>query len=444
MLHAGRRGDAAAPRPLTPDEDNALRRAFGRFGSEGARLAGAEVVRRHQQRGRWFLCDCRPGSAQPPVLVPVAESHIRRHGEAPWASHAPGCDFFLDAAEQGVLLRTYHQASALDGLRLLRRFAEDREAPPEVPGIRHRNYDRGRESLARLLTHLAVAAGLQGIAPGPPPSLSRQFKGLRQAARAVKLDGLTVLADWLCTWQPDLDLLLSRIDQAPKNAFARGRPCGLLVAIVTDYGDGSLHMAQGDPVRVRGRISVWGEQDGLSVGSVRARAPYLAACLLGQPAPGERAEVLRAYLHPCVARSHLMLVDSNLERLTLEQLRRLQHWLASKRGLKILIEKPLHDLSDPDGEAREPCIPDWLLRAEDAPAGGHSLVVVETMGSAEEDYRIRKSRTHEAMSTVVGAHHRAPVILHEFYGRLGQSQAERDDRCWTTVRRALVGSSERQ
>ena len=102
MLAVGRRGDGAGMRPLDAEEDAVLRAAFGRFGRERARSRGAEVVRRHQQQARWFFCDCRPDRVRPPALVPVAESHVRRHSEEPWAEHVAECDFFLDAAEQAL------------------------------------------------------------------------------------------------------------------------------------------------------------------------------------------------------------------------------------------------------------------------------------------------------------------------------------------------------
>ena len=130
MLMAGRRGDGAGMRPLGTGDDVGLRRAFGRFGAEGARLRGAEVVRRHQQQARWFFCDCRPDQTRPPVLVPVAESHVRRHGEEPWASHTPACDFFTGRSRTGRLgsrlrllarLVGYPGASRNTGLQNLKR-----------------------------------------------------------------------------------------------------------------------------------------------------------------------------------------------------------------------------------------------------------------------------------------------------------------------------------
>ena len=83
MLGIMRRGRVDDIRLLTADEDRALRRAFGRYGVQAARDAGARVVREHQGgfSGQWFACSCRGGALPPPVLVPVSETHIRRHVE---------------------------------------------------------------------------------------------------------------------------------------------------------------------------------------------------------------------------------------------------------------------------------------------------------------------------------------------------------------------------
>jgi hypothetical protein len=108
-------------------------------------------------------------------------------------------------------------------------------------------------------------------------------------------------------------------------------------------------------------------------------------------------EVLSAYVHPCAGEHHLMLVDSDYERRTLRQLRHLQTWLGAKRGVALAIEKPVFDLGpagDHDGsrEGRDPCIPDLILRSAGAGAGGRGTVIVETMGYADEAYRLRKAR----------------------------------------------------
>jgi hypothetical protein len=63
-------------------------------------------------QGHWFLCDCVT-SAQPPALVPVSESYIRRHHEPPWPEHDPDCDFFRDHIEQRAIIEPSPGGSAV-------------------------------------------------------------------------------------------------------------------------------------------------------------------------------------------------------------------------------------------------------------------------------------------------------------------------------------------
>jgi hypothetical protein len=80
MLKVTPRGRLEGLRALSAQEVRALRDAFGRWPEPGARSAGAAVVRAYQHlaAGTWFLCDCLTTSP-PSALVPVLESHIRRH-----------------------------------------------------------------------------------------------------------------------------------------------------------------------------------------------------------------------------------------------------------------------------------------------------------------------------------------------------------------------------
>jgi hypothetical protein len=143
MLQLMRRGRAEDLRPLTIEEDRALRRAFGRFALRAARTDGARIVREHQgaRGGQWFACDCRGSACPAPVLVPVAETHVRRHIEPPWPEHAEWCDFYREPEAQRAISASFRRPS-LDGrLRLVRAFG-------------------GGEPLERTLSHAsAVAAG---------------------------------------------------------------------------------------------------------------------------------------------------------------------------------------------------------------------------------------------------------------------------------------------
>jgi hypothetical protein len=441
MLKVCRKGDVEGGQTLSADEDRALRLAFGRFAAPEARSAGAAVVQRYQHLGfgNWFHCDCRDSQERPPVLVPVLESFIRRHTDPAWPPHADGCDFQRDPAEQRAITRSYARPAS-GPLRLLRGFSNDEEDyEPSAP--MQRCYSRRREALATLLMQLVEQAGLNRIPAegGGGPDLGEQYRRLRAAAHAFELAKALPVAAYLCTYPPALPEFLDRITSAPAARFKRTRPHGIFLTIATGVGHGELVLGQANSLPVRGRISVFGERDGHGrdrPADRAARAPYLAICLVGRPSAGEPVTILRAYAHPCVSARNLMLVDSNLERRTLDELRRLQDWLSANKGLRLGIEKPHFDIAgeddamDSEAPPREPCIPDFILRAEGVGTQGAETALVETMGFGDETYRARKQVVHDLMRQVMDA----PVVLHDFHFPADCTQTARDRRFWRDAR----------
>ncbi len=176
-----------------------------------------------------------------------------------------------------------------------------------------------------------------------------------------------------------------------------------------------------------------------------------------------------------------MPVDSNLERQTLALLLSLQDWLGKRRKVRVTIDKPVFDLgwssapgpaavagaasSDAeallaradevhraslamlrdlgikhrpggDEEARDPCLPDFILWAEADHRIQHRVVVVETMGFADDAYRDRKHRTHGLMSRILDG---APVVEHDFWSPADRPQAQRDRQFWLDARWMVTG-----
>ena len=444
MLRVCRKGEVDGGQFLTAEEDRALRQAFGRFATPEARAAGAAVVRHYQHLGfgNWFLCDCLDPSVQPPALVPVLESFIRRHTDPPWPLHADACDFRRDPPEQRAITRSYARPSA-GPLRLLRPLPRNDETyPPSAPAPRY--YSERREPLAILLLQLVEKAGLNRVpADGKVPKIGKQYRRLRAAAHTVELDVDVPVSAYLCTYPPALPEFYERIANAPAARFKRTRPHGIVLAVAAGVGRGTVLTRSGDPLPVRGRVSVFGERDGndRNVSAEHlARPPYLTICLAGRPGADAPVEILRAYAHPALSARHLMLVDSNLERLTLAELLSLQSWLLANKGIRIEIEKPHFDIveadiTDPDAAPREPCIPDFVLRAEGEAARGVRTVLVATMGVADEGYRARKHLVHEMMAKALGA----PIVLHDFHFPLNSTQNARDRRFWLDVRWAITG-----
>lgn len=338
MLQVSRRGSVQDVAELSGQEDRALRQAFGRFGDPEARAAGAEVVHRYQRAGAgsWLLCDCLGRVEWPPALIPVAEAHIRRHYDPPWPEHDPDCDFYRDAAQQRAVTRSFRRPPDANRVALLARLKQDERSRP--PQLTSHIFSRSRGALATLLMQLVERGKLNHIAPdGCVASPGDQYKAIRHAARGIAIDDGVSLVEFLCTYPPALPEFLLRIGQVPPSRFrGSNRPHGVLISVVADASLGSLQPLRGEPIPVRGEIAIFGEAEGhvrQMAAERRARSPYLAVCLVGRSEPGSAPELLKAYLHPCVSAGHVMLVDSNHERQTLQLLRKLQAWLAQRKGI---------------------------------------------------------------------------------------------------------------
>lgn len=266
MLSVTRRGDVQDVRELSAQEDRALRRAFGRLPEPDARMAGAAVLRRYKRLGAgcWVLCDCLGDVSRPPALVPVSETHIRRHYDPPWPAHDPDCDFHRDAAQQRAITRSYVRLPEGKTLSLLSRLQEDtRERDPCVT---RRSYGRQRGALATLLMQLIETAELNRVpARGDVAPLGEQYKALRAAARAIDIDEGVKLSSFFCTYLPGLPELIARLEHTPAGAFPKsGRPHGVLITVVSDAAAGFLQPLHGDPIPVRGEIGIFGEREGHS------------------------------------------------------------------------------------------------------------------------------------------------------------------------------------
>ncbi len=442
MLQVAPKGDVAGAMPVTMEEDRLLRAAFGRYGGRAeARTAAATVVGRYQQLGggRWFLCCCRPGAERPPALVLVSQTHVRRHEDGRWPLHDEACDFYREPAEQRSVTASYAPPSVDKPLRLARPLGRV-AGPAKEARIETCSRHTSRPSLARLLVQLVTDARLQAIPPGwQPPPLVDQVKALWTAARTVEIDAGVRLSAFLRTSPSRLGELMRLVEAAPAEAFTRTRPHGVLIVRAAAVGDGVVQPVSGEPIRVRGRLSVFGEraEPGRETRAERgARAPYLVAALVGRALEGEPVEVLSAYAHPCAGDAHLMLLDSAIERRTLAQLQSVQAWLLARHGLPVAIEKPLFDIgpeASGDAAPRPPLIPDFVLRAG---AAGEAVrtVIAETMGFADEDYRARKALMHPLMSAMLGG---AAVVEHDFHNPPDRSQVQRDRTFWLGARWAL-------
>ncbi len=108
---------------LAAGEYEELVAAFAQAGAMPAeRGRGAAVVRKYQQQRRWFGCDCLGAGEGTPILVPVAEAHIRRDPTHP--DHADGCPFELGAHDRLLHARALREQEPAHGFKLARAIAQ--------------------------------------------------------------------------------------------------------------------------------------------------------------------------------------------------------------------------------------------------------------------------------------------------------------------------------
>ena len=312
-----------------------------------------------------------------------------------------------------------------------------------------RSYAWRREGLATMLRLLQIKSGLfRFSSPSSRPKLGDQYRLLRSAAGEIEIDDDLPLSRYLCTYAPALSEFMTKVGAAPPRLFKKTRPHGVFLTVINGVSNGQLLISQDLAVPVRGRISVFGEREGHrreTATEKSARAPYFAASLVARPKASDPVCVMKSYVYPCASLRDLMLMDSNYERRTFAELRRLQQFLANKQGIRMVIEKPMldirsgGDLEDQALEAGEPCIPDFILQTEAAPIGGAANVIVETMGFAGEKYRSRKFISHRTMEAAL----RAPLVTHDFHFPSDQTPEERDRRFWSATRWVVVGRNDR-
>jgi len=191
--------------PLSVAEHSTMLAAFACTGvSARARASSADVVRACQQRQGWFRCDCLGTIETAPLLIPVAETFIRRHAHGP--DHADSCRFEMDPGERERNVQRLREDAPRGGFRLARaitnsdaalvldgsdRGAED-NAATEAGAARRaghgvvKAYERIR--LSQLLCKLLSDAKLQDVGPTPRRHAD-QVQAIYEAAGGISLGG---------------------------------------------------------------------------------------------------------------------------------------------------------------------------------------------------------------------------------------------------------------
>lgn len=418
-------------RPLGAAEFEAMLAAFARAGATAAaRTRGAGVVRTVQQQDRWFRCHCL-GTEPAPILVPVVEHFIRR---SPYHSdHADGCPFETGDVASAGYAKGVREPRPGDVFRLVGAAGPDDivpfpdddggEAAGDAPWAGPRRGRRGvckvyeRNTLSQVLFKLLSDTLVQRVGRGPRGPAD-QWEAVYRAARGIPLGEDLPLSDVLHTDPGQLDLLVGCINARPRWPKGR-RPHGVLMFTAARIEGEVIVAASGARVAVEGPIAVFGPGRGTT-----RIGPFIVAVLVASPDGYAPPGPVKAYAQPCWLAEDILPVDSSHERRTLDTLMRFRAWMA-EHGYAVEITKPLYDRSRyyfGERDAEQVVKPDFegTIHAVD----GHKFIrslVVETMGIDTEDYRAKKKRLKEILTSKPGQY-----LEHRAYD--GAMQADNDRR----------------
>lgn len=346
--------------------------------------ATLNLFQRVHTQTRWFGCECNGefgidanGDSTIPVLAPVLKDKTyfvtRLKKRAP---HKEGCTFYFD------------QVEPVPG--------DDVEGNGDVPDM----------GLAP--SFLLETSGTK-IAKRGKPVATHAYGGKKTAsvpALATKLWWLAQSAGWQ-TCPAQRSAVTSLLDLA-EAVDVGGQPLSRLLRCVPKawtegWMDSDLKRAKKGAVRwwicmlasvdLKTRKAVVIDRQGTFeitvAGELRicagdaspSRFPMLALVAVKRVEGVTLAHKL--YAHPVASTDHWLLIDSNLERQTLDDLMAVSEWLKLSKGIRLSIDKPLFGWNG-TGER-----PDFVLTRH----GEHdhkTFLVVETMGFDDAEYLARK------------------------------------------------------
>lgn len=351
------------------------------------------VLARAIRTQAWFACGCtRKSLAASPILYPQRTRGkslmlVRNYDRA---AHDPSCPFSKLRPPPSAAVRetAAPPPSGFDILRFSQPDDESRQKDETTP-----RSSGGIPRLARIMFRLLIEAGLTRIGP---EGLSRNAKVYYSAlGSAVAPHSIG----------PNKDVPLNRVfrfgfgglSSLQRTLSAGGLPWphpiapqGFIIAYVKGMRD---HVLDGrdSSLPIHGSVTSFGAD---------TPGARLAIILVGQESPGTGPFIpLRAYTHPLYTSTSLLLVDSDLERKTLDILLGSQRWLTREKDCSVTIEKPIADVETPSGAHVRP---DFILSTADG-----CRLCIETMGFADDGYRERKSAMHALMAEL------GPVVCHE-------------------------------
>lgn len=367
---------------LEAKADRALRQWWSGLADERVANSVTGLLADLHSKSQWIACDCMGEHSEKPVLAPARNDktvYLRRLPHRP--EHHRSCLFWFEQVKS--VSETPSGSSGSGELGEPPSFVTDGgDAAVSIRNVPDRKAtpDHSRTAsipkLARRLFWLAETSHWQHAPQTklPIPSLLETAETL-VIAPALNLKQILFCNPrvWSQRWANSAFIRCKNAGQSPICYWVQ-------LAVGYDTVRRTVTFLNEDDrpmvIEVAGSMTVFGG-DTSSV-----RFPMLVIAQIAQLSEGSTV-LASAYAHPVASEQRWMLVDSDLERYTLEDLIHICQELRDNTGVEIEIAKPLFAWNG-SGER-----PDFVLAIR-GPKNRLSHMIVETMGYNDSDYETRK------------------------------------------------------
>jgi len=397
---------------LSAEEETSVKKFFGDkkvFSSEQQILA-AKIITEMREFSVWLHCSCIAGDSSALNSAKLRNESMKLYLSGFGHPHTLSCPMYREFKEDADATGTGTRKTAGSKPLNFRDFLpyEESDATVSASGKRENNNDdrtrrKRRPKLARLLLTLIAEAGINKLSqlyPLPsvrPKEAIEALAGVTHAQEFIRGRRLSEIVNF----QPAMseqgqEKLMLELERTDANWPARKARVFYQIFMSDTVSRDKVEFSWNGGSRVftpeRG-VSINGEaQEG-------ARPPYWVILAFKRNAEGQ-VICSEGYAHALFRRTCPVPVDSQLERQTMESISTAVKWLKAKSdSVTLSLEKPVFDIEvEIEGE-KGFVLPDFLLNAEVAGTGTHT-VVIETMGYTDDEYCERKSEQHKGMSTL--------------------------------------------
>ncbi len=345
------------------------------YGIKNRTVSGKKILQEVRENNYWLRCDCK--AKNNPTLA------VKRRNDEYFLVHLNNRE---KHAKKCLLVESIDESSGSSASRLTKNTnicfhyaVRDTVSQPEEGGKGRESGSSERAStLYNLMCTLISDARINQVTTRDL-TLSNQHDEIIKVAKKLKFSGNQSLDGFLWFNILAVDSVGAMLNTQRGDWLSNVRPHCLFIVTIDAVEGQRL-------IRIDGKVTTLVNVEGAlsKPGRLGKRSgPYIAMFTVAESIsyPG-RFCAQRAFVMPVQSRTLLMPVDSDFERAVIKKI--LDGWISwwSDKGKTVTLTKPLFDI----GTSNNRCRPDIILEVD------KQKIIIEVMGSWEQDYIDRKKR----------------------------------------------------